>query len=372
MILKKISLSNFKNYELEQLEFSSGVNCFVGKNGMGKTNLLDAIYYMCMCKSNFAVNDRNIVRKGEPFFRLEGAFLRNELNEKLVCKVIPGTKKTIELDDVPYAKILEHIGHYPIVMIIPDDTLLATEGSENRRRFMDMTLSQMDQDYLRHLMAYNRVLKQRNAALKAFAKQGNFQLGLINTYNQQLLEPAAYISEKRKHFCTGFEPVFAEVYKNVSGDAEQVEVNYKSHLLEEDFEDLLIQTMERDRILQRTTIGIHKDDLVFKIDEFALKKFASQGQLKSFVLSMKLAQYELLYLEKNIYPILLLDDIFDKLDGDRVRQVLELITNGKYGQTFISDTHPNRVQQILTELGIENKQLKIENGKAVLIENEEA
>jgi len=358
-----IKLTQFKNYETETLDFSESLNCFVGKNGMGKTNLLDAIYYLCMTKSHFGLNDRNIVLQGEEFFRLEGQFVLKDKKEKIVTKVIPSKQKTFERNDVPYDKLSEHIGLLPVVMIAPDDTALAKEGSEGRRRFMDNTLSQKDADYLSQLLQYNKLLKQRNAALKQFAEQRSFNYELLNTYNRQMLHPAAVISQKRKHFIEQFYPVFQAYYRVISGAKEEVNCVYQSKLLDSDFLPLLEQAVEKDRVLQRTTVGIHKDDLIFTIGDYPLKRFASQGQLKSYILALKLAQFEFLRRQKQLKPILLLDDIFDKLDKERVQQLLGLLLQEEFGQIFITDTHEDRVSKIVEQLNVEFRKFVIEEGK---------
>jgi len=342
LYLEKIKLTQFKNYEVEELIFSTRLNCFVGKNGMGKTNLLDAIYYLCMCKSSMSLNDRNVIQRAADFFRLEGHFKIEDKKHKIVAKVIPGKMKTFEQGDVPYKKLLEHIGLLPVVMIVPDDTELAKEGSEVRRKFLDNTLSQSDPKYLEYLVAYNRVLK----------------------FDMQLLEPAAYIAEQRMAFVESFSPVFEEYYKVISGAQEMVRCTYASSLKEQEFSTLLEHAREKDRILQRTTVGIHKDDLKFFIDDFPLKKFASQGQLKSFVLAMKLAQYDFLRILKKKKPLLLLDDIFDKLDRSRVEQLISLLVKGEFGQIFITDTHERRIEEIIEGFGTDYQKFIIQSGTA--------
>lgn len=367
IILKELILTNFKNYELEKIELSDSVNCFLGDNGMGKTNLLDAIYYLCMTKSHFGINDRNIVRHQTDFFRLEGCFERHRKNERIACKVIPGKQKIIERNAVAYTKLAEHIGFLPVVMIAPDDTALAKEGSEVRRRFMDITLSQQDTDYLSQLVLYNKVLKQRNAALKQFAESRQFDFNLLHSYNQQLLTPAALIYEKRKRFVEVFLPVFERYYQRISADKEQVLCTYQSSLTGTDMQALLDSSIEKDRILQRTTQGIHRDDLVFSFDGMSLKRFASQGQLKSYIFALKLAQYAFLRQQKKLKPILLLDDLFDKLDQHRVRQLLNLLLEEEFGQVFITDTDESRLGDIIASMNISYKAFRIREGKATLL-----
>lgn len=362
MVLRQLTLTNFKNYEKAQVTLSEQLNCFVGKNGMGKTNLLDAIYYLCMSKSNFSVKDRAIAKHGESFFRLEGLFANEKEKETIVAKVLPGKKKTMERNQVPYKRLLEHIGLIPVVMIVPDDTLLVSEGSEARRKFLDNTLSQLDRTYLEQLLFYNKVLKQRNAALKQMAKEGQYNTELIETYNRQLLAPADLIYQTRAAFLKDFSPVFYEYYQVISGQSEEVECVYHSQLDKDSLAALLLANQEKDRFLQRTTVGIHKDDLKFFIDDFPLKTFASQGQLKSFVLALKLAQFEFLRKEKKIAPILLLDDIFDKLDRHRVEHLIGLLLDRKFGQIFITDTHENRLENIVTKFNSTYLNFRIEQG----------
>ena len=329
---------------------------------MGKTNLLDAIYYLCMCKSSTSINDRNVMQREADFFRIEGDFKIKKKKHKIVAKVVPGKRKEFEQNSVLYKKLLEHIGLLPVVMIIPDDTELAKEGSEVRRKFLDNTLSQSDSEYLENLILYNRILKQRNTALKHFAKERYFDLTLIHTFNEQMLAPAKYITLARANFVKAFSPIFENYYKLISGDQENVRCEYNTQLLEKDFIDLLEEAMEKDRILQRTTVGIHKDDLRFFIDEFPLKKFASQGQLKSFVLAVKLAQYDFLKNLKNKKPLLLLDDIFDKLDNSRVEQLIGLLVKGNFGQIFITDTHEKRIEEIIKNFRTDFKKFIVESG----------
>ena len=360
MTMLELKLVNFKNYEDLKVSFSPQLNCFVGMNGMGKTNLLEAIYYLCMTKSNFGTNDRQIVRQGQSFFRIVGMFSEQT---KVVAKVIPGKQKKFERNDIPYDRLMEHIGEIPVVMIVPDDTQLVSEGSEERRRFIDNTLSQLESGYLKMLMAYNKVLKQRNAALKGMGKTGYYDERLIQTYNEQLLAPADFIYQARKKFITEFFPVFQRFYQVISNDAEQVAGAYVSKLADNSLKDLLAESEQKDRILMRTTVGIHRDDLKFMIGGNPLRKFGSQGQLKSFVLALKLAQFEFLKQQKERKPLLLLDDIFDKLDRHRVAQLIGLLLEQDFGQIFITDTHENRIEKIVEQYATNYRKFTVENGK---------
>jgi DNA replication and repair protein RecF len=280
----------------------------------------------------------------------------------LIVKVQPRKLKVFEYNGVQYEKLSNHIGRFPVVMIAPDDTLLATEGSEERRRYLDLTLSQLDKVYLEQLMFYNKVLQQRNAALKQFAQFGQFDKSLIEIYNSQLLAPARYIHQKRMELMENLQPIFQDYYSVISGDREQVLCQYESSLTNTDFADLLFNAQEKDRVLQRTTVGIHKDELLFSFDGTPVKRFASQGQLKSFVLAMKLTQYELLRQAKDTKPILLLDDIFDKLDAKRVEHLVGLLLKRDFGQIFITDTHESRIADIIKGFDTDYKLFVIEDG----------
>ena len=365
MHLSSIKLTQFKNYEAYHVHFSPTVNCIVGLNGMGKTNLLDAIYYLCMCKSHFSIPDRLLVQKKLDFFRLEGHFTKKEKLLNVVAKVQPKEKKKeIELNGVPHKKLADHIGLLPIVMITPFDADLAFDGSEVRRRFLNNSLAQIDPQYLQAELTYNRLLRQRNALLKSFAGR-LVNPALLDTLDEQLSPLAKIIHDKRKAFCTDFFPVFKQYYQIISNEQEQVACRYRSQLDGNDLAPLLKASREKDVLLQRTTVGTHKDDLVFTIEEQILKKFASQGQLKSYILALKLAQYEIVKIHKTSRPLLLLDDIFDKLDNNRVQQLLQLLFKNDFGQIFFTDTDEQRLLSLIAPFGVKAKQLIIKNGQVV-------
>ncbi|MEO1514882.1 MAG: DNA replication and repair protein RecF [Bacteroidota bacterium] len=365
MHFQRIILTNFKNYSHQRLDLCPRLNAFVGQNGMGKTNVLDAIYYSCVCKSHFGLSDRDLVRHSSEFFRLESQVQLDQKSERIVAKVVPRQKKVFERNDVPYKKLMEHIGLLPVVMIVPDDTRLATDGSEERRRFIDNTLSQLDREYLEQLILYNRLLKQRNALLKQLAAERRSDDLLLQAYDARISGPTTLIHHRRETFVEAFLPLFQSFYRKISNDQESVECRYRSQLHDQTMAEWLIQTVEKDHILQRTTVGIHKDDLVFTINGHPLKRFASQGQLKTFVLALKLAQHEWMRKAKNYSPVLLLDDIFDKLDRQRVRQLVELLLEQNFGQVFITDTHEHRLEEILSGLGSEYRKFLVQNGEAV-------
>ena len=362
--LQHIKLTNFKNYAFEELELDNKLNCFVGNNGMGKTNLLDAIHYLCIGKSKFQSSDRLLMLHDTDFFRLESQFLRGKEDEKLIAKISKRKKKVFERNDVAYQKLSEHLGHFPIVFIAPDDIYLIREGSEDRRKFMDTILSQLHFSYLQALLQYNSILKQRNALLKQWKDQPNPEL--LGIYSGQLVGPSKIIHRYRKDFIELFLPLLQEQYGQISNQQESISLIYQSDLNEDYLENLLSQSREKDIILQRTTVGIHKDDLKCLIEGHPIKQFGSQGQLKSFLLALKLSEYQILKQEKQILPILILDDVFDKLDQKRIKHLIQIIGKEDFGQIFISDTHESRLQSIVSKIGLTVKNFKIVDGSAKL------
>lgn len=347
MYLSQIKLTNFKSYELQAFDFSPRLNCLTGLNGVGKTNVLDAIHFLCLCKSHAGLNDKHLVRHDASFFRLEGRFELGTSSTKIVAKYQSGQRKEIERNGTTYDRLTDYIGQFPVVMIAPDDVALVQEGSEDRRRFLDATLSQISPDYLQNLLIYNALLKQRNALLKHFAEQRRFDEVLLESLDRQMPQPARVIFEQRRQFVESFQPLFLEYYATISGSREQVKVRYDSDLAKGEFETLLREAQEKDRYLQRSSVGPHRDDLALFMDDQPVKKFASQGQLKSFLLALRLAQYEVLRRQKEISPILLLDDIFDKLDAQRVRQLIALLIGRDFGQIFITDTQRDRIETVI-------------------------
>ncbi|OAV42990.1 DNA replication protein RecF [Lewinella sp. 4G2] len=348
MHLQDLKLTQFKNYASQRLELAAGLNCFVGPNGAGKTNLLEGIHFLCMGKSFSTNPDAYGIRHGDDGTRIEGHFHHPESGEtdKIVVKVQKRKRKVIERNGAAYERMAEHVGRYPVVVIAPDDSNLVLEGSETRRRLLDNSLSQSDPTYLSELIKYNKLLANRNSLLKELEGRPDVT-GLIAIYNEQMAEPAAYIHACRAAFVRPFTQLLTEAYAVISGQQEEVNVTYKSQLTDISWADLTADRAEKDRLLQRTTGGIHKDDLVFTQEGHPLRRVASQGQLKSFVLSLKLAQYRLLEKVTQRLPILLLDDIFDKLDRDRVSQLLNYVLSASFGQVFLSDTDPDRVTALI-------------------------
>ncbi len=347
MFLEKLLLVNYKNIVSNSFEFDAKINCFVGNNGVGKTNVLDAIYYLSNAKSYFnAVATQNI-RHDEDFFMIEGTYAINERKEIIVCSLKRGTKKVVKRNGKNYERFSDHIGFLPLVIISPADRDLITEGSDMRRKFMDAVISQSDKQYLKTLIHYNKVLSQRNALLKYFAANQTFDALNLDVYNAQLNTFGKEIFNKRTAFLEAFIPIFIERYKAISNGKESVNLVYKTQLKESDLVTLLDLHLQRDRILQYTSVGIHKDDLMFEIGGHSVKKFASQGQQKSYLIALKLAQFDFIKKQAKVTPILLLDDVFDKLDETRVSHIIALVQQDDFGQLFISDTHKERTEAVV-------------------------
>ncbi len=350
MFLQKINLLDFKNYEELTLQFSADLNCNVGPNGSGKTSLLDAIHYLCLTKSAFSVLDGQNIRHHQDFFLVDGTFMEDGKKHQITVSLKAGGRKTVLHDKKAYERISEHIGRFPVVLIAPDDTDLVRDSGETRRKFFDNMLSQIDHAYLDNLIQYNNVLKQRNSLLKQFYERNYFDKELLETYNVQLLPLGQLIHARRDAFMREFVPVFRNHYGYLSESREEVDLIYESELFEENFEYEFAYATKRDLQLQRTTKGVHKDDFVFEIDRFALRKFGSQGQQKSFVIALKLAQFDAIQRAAGKKPLLLLDDIFDKLDDMRIHKLLEMISHDTFGQLFITDARPERTRQLLAQL----------------------
>lgn len=350
MHLQKLSLFNFKNYGETLFEFSPQANCFTGLNGKGKTNVLDAIYYLCMCKSFFNATDSLNIKHNEVFFTIHGTFTLNENTEDIFCGLKQGHKKVFKRNQKEYNRLAEHIGLLPVVMVAPVDQELITGGSEERRKFMDSIICQYDKVYLDDLTAYQKILQQRNALLKQMNTQGYFEAGSLQIWDEQLIGYATRIYATRQRFVTDFVPLFNRFYQTISSSAETVDLTYESHLHQPQFEEQLHNALKRDRALQFTTVGTHKDDLVFRINQQTAKRFGSQGQQKSVVLALKLAQFDLLKNARGLKPVLLLDDVFDKLDETRVSKLMELVSHHTFGQLFITDTNADRVLNIFKSI----------------------
>lgn len=365
MYLKKLSLINFKNYAEADLAFSKHINCFSGNNGEGKTNVLDAIHYLSFCKSFFNAIDSQNIQHEAPFFVIQGLFEINENEEEVYCGQKRNQKKQFKRNKKEYSRLADHIGLIPLVMVSPADSELITEGSESRRKFIDSVIAQYNRDYLDSLIKYNKVLSHRNALLKQFGDSGNFDVESLEIWNIQLIEYGQKVFEIRNNFINEFMPIFQKYYDLISSGKEKVDINYVSHLNNGSFTEVLEKALNKDRILEYTTVGIHKDDLDFTINHYPIKKYASQGQQKSFLIALKLAQFDFIKNIKQTTPILLLDDIYDKLDDSRVQQLMELVSNKNFGQLFITDTHPTRLAELFNKTNADYKLFKIENGNAI-------
>ena len=362
MHLKNLALLNFRNYAEAAIDFDAGVNAFVGDNGEGKTNLLDAIHYLSLCKSYFNAIDGQNIKHHEDFFVLQGAFELEGIDENIWCGLKRGQKKIFKKNKKEYERLADHIGLLPVVMISPTDTNLITDGSEERRKFPDSIISQFDRNFLEELINYSRALMQRNTYLKRAAQSRSFDLDSLEIWNEQLVLSGIRIHAARQRFIAEIIPIFRYYYDFISGERESVDIRYDSHLNDGDFKTALSESSERDRILQYTTVGPHKDDLIFIINNYPVKRYASQGQQKSFLIALKLAHFDYVSKKKGLKPILLLDDIFDRLDDNRVGKLMELVSNDNFGQIFITDTHPERLLAIFNDMGIAIRSFPVRNG----------
>jgi DNA replication and repair protein RecF len=347
MFLKKLSLFNYKNFSEANFEFDAKINCFVGKNGIGKTNVLDAIYHLAYGKSYFNPLAVQNIKHNEDFFVIDGEFEKDNRTEQIVCSLKKGQKKVMKRNGKLYDKFSDHIGLIPLVIISPADNDLITEGSETRRKFLDSVISLLDKTYLLKLIAYQKVLVQRNALLKYFALNRTFDADTLHIYNEQLQEHGIYIFKKREEFVQQFAPLFIQYYQEISSGNEAVQLVYQSDLHRASLIHLFEENLAKDRALQYTSVGIHKDELSFEIDGHPIKKFGSQGQQKSFLIALKLAQFEFLKKQSHEKPLLLFDDVFDKLDEERVEKIVAMVEKDKFGQLFITDTHADRTERIV-------------------------
>ena len=359
MFIKNLKLFNFKNHSEKSFDFSPEINCFVGNNGAGKTNILDALHYLSMAKSFLGNLDAQNILHESDFFAIEAEIQGEEKNDIIKVQLPKEGKKIIKKNDKTYERIADHIGFLPSVMISPYDSNLISDGSESRRKFLDAMISQTDSDYLFALIQYQKTLQQRNALLKYFAKNRTFDLDSLEIYNEPLTKFGTQIFEKRQRFVASILPTIQHFYEIISKGNEKVTVIYESNLNEQNFEEILSGNLEKDRVLTYTSRGIHKDDLRFEMNENLIKKFGSQGQQKSFLIALKLAQIKRIKDITNKNPILLLDDIFDKLDDNRVSQLIELVNQQNFGQIFITDTHRERTESVVKRINEESKIFQI-------------
>lgn len=362
MHIQHLALVNFKNFEEADLRFSSNLNCFIGNNGAGKTNLMDAIYYLSFCKSFSSAIDGLNIRHEEEFFVVQGKYQRLEQDEHIYCGLKRGQKKHFKRNKKEYKKLSEHIGLLPLIIITPSDINLIMGGSDERRRFLDGLISQYDQVYLDNLIRYNRALLQRNKLLKQFASERFFSEESLEVWSDQLVHYGQLIHEKRVEYLKKLQPIFQQYYELISSGKERIEMIHESKLNENDLGSLLKESIAKDRILQYTSVGIHKDDILFNLGDYPIKKLGSQGQKKTYLVALKLAQFDFIKELSGMTPILLLDDIFDKLDKNRVEQIVKLVANDHFGQIFITDTNREHLDQIITEIEADYKIFQVVEG----------
>jgi DNA replication and repair protein RecF len=360
MNLCHLSVTDFKNVETAELDFSPNINCIVGDNGEGKTNLLDAIYYLSMAKSCFGGSDTAHIRHGAPFFLLQGRYLREGEEAVVACGVRRAEGKVLKYNGRTYDRLSDHLGCLPLVIISPADNQLIHEAGEERRKYLNTLLVQIDREYLQALTRYNHLLAQRNKLLKT---PGGAASDVLPTLNDQMSPCAQLIYERRHTLIEGLQPFFSHIYRTLSEDKEQVTLGYRSDLEKAPLHEALLQNAERDRILQHTTVGIHRDDLTMHLGGYSLRRIGSQGQQKTFLIALKLAQYEFLKTHNGKNPLLLLDDIFDKLDERRVQQLIALVAHETFGQIFLTDSNKIRLNSIVKELTQEYRLFTTQQGQ---------
>ncbi len=363
MYLQSLSLVNFKNFEAAELDFAPGINCFVGNNGVGKTNLLDAIHYLCLCKSYFNPVDTQNIRHGQEFAVIQGVFFNDDKPDEIYCALHHNKNKIFKRNKKEYDRLANHIGLFPAVMISPEDVALIIEGSEERRKFLNSVIAQYDKSYLEDVIGYNKLLAQRNKLLKDFASGKRYDEDMLSIYDEQMLPLTERIFRQRTAYTNKMVPIFRKYYHGIAPEQEEVDMQYHSHLNDGDFLTIMRNAREKDRIMQYTTQGIHKDDIVLRLNGYALKKTGSQGQQKTFLVTLKLAMFDFIKEMKRCKPILLLDDVFDKFDETRVRQIIRQVSDKHFGQIFISHTDEAKMHAILEEMHTDYKLFRVHNGK---------
>ncbi len=360
---------NFKNYNELEIELCEGINCFVGNNGVGKTNLFDSIYYLSFCKSYFNPTDSQNILHDADFFVIQGEFVKSNETERVYCGLKRNHKKQFKRNDQEYQKLADHIGFIPLVMVSPADSSLILDGSEERRKYINGVISQYNRQYLDDLIRYNKALQQRNRLLKDFARNKRFDEDNLDIWDQQLADLDSNVYTVRQRFISDLLPIFQHYYNYISGGNETVELNYQSQGSEGSWYELLKDNRDKDRLFQFTTVGIHRDDLTLTLKGFPIKKQGSQGQQKTFLLALKLAQYDFLKEVSKIKPMILLDDVFDKLDSDRVTQIVKLVSEDHFGQIFITDTNEVHLSDILSRIDAQSKVFRVEKTGIKLREN---
>ena len=363
MRLNSLTILNYKNIREAELVFSPKINCFIGNNGMGKTNILDAIYFLSFCKSHSnSIDSQNILHNSE-FCLIQGKYQLGDSTEDVYCGIKPRQKKQFKRNKKEYDRLSDHIGLIPLVLVSPNDSVLISEGSDERRKFVDGVISQYNKTYLNQLLQYNNALKQRNAIIKS---ESPIDESLLEIWEDQMALFGNYIYEQRKQFIDEFVPVFQNFYSYISDGNEQISLTYHSQHDEQDIKARMMATRDRDRILGYSTQGIHKDELEMLLENYPIKRVGSQGQNKTYLISLKLAQFDFLKRTHKLSPLLLLDDIFDKLDSQRVKRIVELVSGETFGQIFITDTNREHLDLILQQLGQEASIFMVENGEISL------
>lgn len=369
MHLKRLNLVNFKNYRELDINLCEGINCFVGNNGVGKTNLFDSIHYLSFCKSYFNPSDSQNILHDENFFVIQGEFFRHDETEKIYCGLKKSHKKQFKRNDKEYQKLADHIGLIPLVMVSPADAALILDGSEERRKYINGVISQFNRGYLDDLIRYNKALFQRNKLLKDFARNKRYDADNLDIWDQQLSMLNKKIYEVRLEFISALIPIFQHYYNYISGGSEKVDLRYQSQGDKQDWYDQLLANRDKDRLLQYTTVGTHKDDLVLTLKGFPIKRQGSQGQQKTYLLALKLAQYDFLKKVSQIKPLILLDDVFDKLDSSRVTQIIKLVSEDHFGQIFITDTNEKHLSEILSQIPVDHQVYKVEKSGLTELSN---
>jgi len=355
MFLNSLSLVNFKNFHEATLEFSPRINCFAGDNGVGKTNILDAIHYLCLCKSCFNPVDSQNIMHDQEFSVIQGDFLLEGSRNNIYCSIQRNRNKIFKRNNKDYERLAQHIGLLPVVMISPEDSALITEGSDERRKFLNSVISQYNRSYLEDMILYNKLLSQRNKLLK----DKHFDRDMLQIYDDRMIEPGIRIHSERLSFVEKLKPVFQSYYTRIAPSQEEVDLRFFSQLTGADFYALLQESREKDKSLQYTTTGIHKDDILLKLNSYPMKKTASQGQQKTFMVALKLAEFDFLKEVSKVKPLLLLDDVFDKFDENRVVQIIKLVINNHFGQIFITHTDKDKMLSILNSMETDFKLYEI-------------
>lgn len=362
MHLENLSLVNFKNFRQAELELSPDINCFVGDNGVGKTNILDAIHYLCLCKSYFNPIDSQNIAHDQEFAVIQGDFILDNTRNEIFCSMQRNRNKVFKRNKKEYERLAHHIGLLPVVMISPEDSVLITEGSDERRKFLNSVISQYDKVYLEDIITYNKLLVQRNRFLKDQRGHGHADDEMLQVYDEKMAGPGKRIFDRRSDFAGRLIPIFRSYYSRIAPEHEEVDLTYQSQLANHDFLELLLQSREKDLAMQYTTAGIHKDDIILKLNGHHMKKTASQGQQKTFLVSLKLAQFDFIRDKNQVSPVLLLDDVFDKFDDNRVRQIISLTTDSHFGQIFITHTDEMKMRSILEDMHADYRLFRISPG----------